>query len=121
MPGFNGTGPMGGGPMTGGGRGFCNPVNSGYRSQAFGNGTGFGFGRGFGRGMGFGRGNGYGNGMGIARGFGRGFGWNRASFYGSYSPNADEELNILKVQAQAAQNSLDAINRRISEIEESAE
>jgi len=25
MPGFNGTGPMGMGPMTGGGRGFCSP------------------------------------------------------------------------------------------------
>jgi hypothetical protein len=25
MPGFDGTGPMGMGPMTGGGRGFCNP------------------------------------------------------------------------------------------------
>lgn len=25
MPGFDGTGPMGLGPMTGGGRGFCNP------------------------------------------------------------------------------------------------
>ena len=25
MPGFDGTGPMGRGPMTGGGRGFCNP------------------------------------------------------------------------------------------------
>ena len=27
MPGFDGTGPMGLGPMTGGGRGFCNPYN----------------------------------------------------------------------------------------------
>ena len=25
MPGFDGTGPRGMGPMTGGGRGFCNP------------------------------------------------------------------------------------------------
>jgi hypothetical protein len=25
MPGFDGTGPQGGGPMTGGGRGFCAP------------------------------------------------------------------------------------------------
>ena len=25
MPGFDGTGPMGMGPMTGGGRGFCSP------------------------------------------------------------------------------------------------
>jgi hypothetical protein len=27
MPGFDGTGPMGMGPMTGGGRGFCNPYS----------------------------------------------------------------------------------------------
>ncbi len=119
MPGLNGTGPMGAGPMTGGGRGFCNPVNSGYRTQTFGNGAGLG--RGFGRGFGFGRGYGYGNGMGMARGFGRGFGWNRAQFYPMYPENADEELNILKAQAEAAQNSLNAINRRINELENSTE
>jgi len=38
MPGFDGTGPRGMGPMTGGGRGFCSP---------------YGFGGGFGRGYGF--------------------------------------------------------------------
>ncbi|HIC91794.1 MAG TPA: hypothetical protein EYP21_07000 [Syntrophaceae bacterium] len=33
MPGLNGTGPMGMGPMTGGGRGWCNPYwgGMGYR------------------------------------------------------------------------------------------
>ena len=30
MPGMDGTGPMGMGPMTGGGRGLCNPQWSGY-------------------------------------------------------------------------------------------
>jgi hypothetical protein len=29
MPGFDGTGPMGMGPMTGGGRGYCNPAGAG--------------------------------------------------------------------------------------------
>lgn len=29
MPGFDGTGPNGMGPMTGGGRGFCNPQRGG--------------------------------------------------------------------------------------------
>jgi len=29
MPGFDGTGPLGRGPMTGGGRGYCNPANAG--------------------------------------------------------------------------------------------
>lgn len=30
MPGMDGTGPMGMGPMTGGGRGLCNPLWAGY-------------------------------------------------------------------------------------------
>lgn len=36
MPGFDGTGPMGMGPMTGGGRGFCSPwrVAAGWRRLA---------------------------------------------------------------------------------------
>lgn len=32
MPGFDGTGPEGMGPMTGGGRGWCNPA-AGYRPR----------------------------------------------------------------------------------------
>jgi hypothetical protein len=35
MPGFDGTGPMGMGPMTGGGRGFCSPWGAGRRNFAF--------------------------------------------------------------------------------------
>jgi hypothetical protein len=35
MPGFDGTGPMGMGPMTGGGRGFCSPRGAGVRRYAF--------------------------------------------------------------------------------------
>jgi len=31
MPGMDGTGPMGMGPMTGGGRGWCNPYYGGIR------------------------------------------------------------------------------------------
>jgi hypothetical protein len=61
MPGFDGTGPQGMGPMTGGGRGLCNPYGRmnvtglGYRSGfgwPVGRGRGRGFGRGAGRGMG---------------------------------------------------------------------
>jgi hypothetical protein len=38
MPGFDGTGPGGMGPMTGGGRGFCSPggvgaASAGYRKE----------------------------------------------------------------------------------------
>jgi len=35
MPGFDGTGPNGMGPMTGGGRGFCSPRGAGVRNSAF--------------------------------------------------------------------------------------
>lgn len=35
MPGFDGTGPMGMGPMTGGGRGFCSPGRGSIRQYAF--------------------------------------------------------------------------------------
>ena len=71
MPGFNGAGPAGMGPMTGWGQGYCNPsrpayasapaLEAGYRAAAYGR----GFGRGFGRGRGVGRGRDY------ERGFGR--------------------------------------------------
>ncbi len=35
MPGFDGTGPNGMGPMTGGARGFCSPRGVGVRNYAF--------------------------------------------------------------------------------------
>ena len=36
MPGFDGTGPMGQGPMTGGGRGFCAIPNRAYGPSGYG-------------------------------------------------------------------------------------
>lgn len=36
MPGFDGTGPRGMGPMTGGGRGFCNPYGIGAYWRPYG-------------------------------------------------------------------------------------
>ena len=93
MPGFDGTGPRGMGPMTGGGRGFCGPyaVGSGY-----GLGRGYGFERGYGFGMGMPYGYPYG-GMPYARpapyayggapvgcGFGRGRGWRGWGGYYGY-------------------------------------
>ena len=44
MPGFDGTGPRGMGPMTGGGRGFCNPYGPFYGMMPR-YGAGFGPGR----------------------------------------------------------------------------
>jgi len=44
MPGFDGTGPMGMGPMTGGGRGFCSPRGIGAtRMHGFPRWTGYAY------------------------------------------------------------------------------
>ena len=81
MPGFDGTGPGGRGPMSGRGMGYCAvPMEegAGYRPAvhpyvAYGQaprsrGRGFGRGLGFGRGFGWGRRSGFGRGLGFGRG-----------------------------------------------------
>lgn len=119
MPGFDGTGPMGAGPMTGGARGYCNPSGRYVGAPRYGLGRGFrgGFGRGGG-----GRG---------ARGYGRGLGWqgDYAPAAGGYGPayaapygnpypmNPDNEMAMLRDEANAIKNELDAINKRIEELE----
>jgi len=113
MPGFDQSGPMGAGPMSGGRRGLCNPENTGYGTRSAGT---FGFGRGMGLGRGF-RG-GFRSGMG--RAFGR-RGWNQPSYYPAYAQNSEEELGMLKAEANSVKNSLDMINRRIAELEKSSE
>lgn len=111
MPGFDGTGPYGGGPMTGGGRGLCNPAN------AYGTSFPTGYGRGFVGGRRFMR-----YGQGVRRAFGgRGFGWNQPVFGGYYTTDTAGELDILKKEADYAKNSLEAINKRISELEKKSE
>jgi len=85
MPGFDGTGPAGMGPMTGWGRGYCNTSPATYYGPAPMFGQAYwvpGHGRGFGRGARFGWGRGFrrglGPGFGRGRGYGRGFGWSGA-------------------------------------------
>jgi len=83
MPRFDGTGPSGGGPTTGWGRGFCSPAGTAFGPYPGGSpaywgpayGRGFGSGRGIGRGRGYGQG--FGPGMGRGRGAGRGYGFFR--------------------------------------------
>lgn len=114
MPGFDGTGPMGAGPMTGGARGRCRPANLGYDPRYTAGGSyysGMGLRRGF-RG-GFGRGPG--------RGFGRGYRWDMPYASSGYTPDADNEVAILKADAQALTRSLEAINNRIAELEKQSE
>lgn len=109
MPGFDARGPMGSGPMTGGARGFCDPAGPGNQKV-------------FGRGMGFGHGSrgGYGPGMGMRRSFGRGFGrcrWYPPAYGPADTADPTTEINILKAQADAMQNTLDAINRRMAQLQ----
>lgn len=72
MPGRNGTGPAGEGPMTGGGRGACVTTDPGVVSRFAVSGRGRGgFGRGLGRAFGFGAGRGTGGARGRGMGLGR--------------------------------------------------
>ena len=109
MPGFDGTGPRGLGPMTGGGRGFCNPYMGGMRSPFMG--------RGFGMGGGFGRG------FGMGRGMGRWWMWQMPfSAWTGMPPLGppmplDQELNFFKSQAEMLRQQLEQINARVTELE----
>jgi hypothetical protein len=139
MPGMEGTGPMGMGPMTGGGRGWCNPYfprwgapMMGYPFfRPFGWGMGFGF---TGHSLpwpygGFGRG-----GLPQGRGYG-GYGWPTwgyagpapayyppepwASGWGSYGAPyyPQEESRFLKDEAKMIRKELEEIEARIQELE----
>jgi hypothetical protein len=75
MPKFDGTGPAGMGPMTGGARGWCNPYNAPYAGYGpyrppYGVPVGPTYAHGLGRPR-----RGLGRGLGRARGWGRGRGW----------------------------------------------
>ena len=130
MPGGNGTGPTGMGPMTGRAAGYCAGYSvPGYANPIPGRG-GFGYGRGWGRGFGRGRGRG--------GGWGRGFAFQGAAYpyaYGNpyygdpylaapyYGPEASpqQEAQMLKEQAKAMQDEISAINEHIKELESSTE
>ncbi|MBD3317609.1 MAG: hypothetical protein GF344_17610 [Chitinivibrionales bacterium] len=110
MPGGNGMGPMGMGPMTGRGAGYC----SGYGVPGYVNTQA--------RGRGMGRGRGWGH------GFGMGMAWRRGWAPPAYAPDAypppyasgippRNEAEALKSQAKYIQEALEDINKRIAEIE----
>ncbi|MCK4719397.1 DUF5320 domain-containing protein [bacterium] len=114
MPRGDRTGPMGQGPMTGRRAGYC----SGSDMPGSGNrypGGGFGPGQGFGGGLGYGRG---------FRGGGR-----RNRFYATGIPGNypappvapdmahEQELALLKGQADALTQAMDDIHKRIDELE----
>ena len=112
MPGGDGTGPRGMGPMTGRAAGYCAGYSvPGYANPVFGRGRGFGYGRGWGR----------------SRGWGRWAYPYAAGYYGvpyedPYNPQMtpQQEADVLKSQAKAMQEEIKAINQRISELESAA-
>jgi len=108
MPGFDGTGPMGAGSMTGRAMGYC---RQGYSVP----GTGYNYGRGAGFRRG-GRGS-YGSGA-AGMGFGRRqvSPWNQPVYEQNNITNTADSLNSLKNEADYLKNALDEINRRISEV-----
>ena len=112
MPGLDRSGPMGGGPMTGGRRGLCGRSGSVADSPAY---SGFGYGRrlGFRRGAG--------REFGPGRGSGRGFGRDAYGYPPAYpieaSMGTGEEMNMLKAEADYMKKSIEAINKRIEELE----
>lgn len=97
MPGGNGTGPSGMGPMTGRARGFCTGnsapgyTTAGGRRSAWGRSRGLGFRRGF-------SGGGFRNARPME------------------APTDDQELDGLKHQAEFLGGALESINKRIEQI-----
>ncbi len=110
MPGYDRTGPEGAGPMTGGARGYCNPVNKGFN-------PGFIRGYDYGRGLGLRRGFRSGFGFGMRRNYGRCFRWYPVAFGPAYPVDAAEEMDMLKAEADYMQKSLETINKRIEDLE----
>ena len=94
MPGFNGTGPRGMGPMTGGGRGFCSPWGRGAASRPYSAFQGRGYGYPY-----------YGAGPAVPG-------------VVPFAPQMtrEQELDFLKNQAQAMRGQLEQIQSRIQQL-----
>jgi hypothetical protein len=106
MPGFDRTGPMGAGPMTGGGFGRCGG------QAGIGRGGGYGLGRGFGGG--YGRGAGFGGNLRFrARGWGYGpMDWGPLS--------AVDEKSMLEAQVAGLTSELEVVRRRLADLDRRA-
>ena len=103
MPGFDRSGPMGQGPMTGGRRGVC-VSGTGYDRDHYGR----GFSRGFGRGRGC---------RGGRRGLGGNFGRYMPGIYAEPYVQPTDEMNYLKTESDFLKKELEAIHKRIEELE----
>lgn len=109
MPGFDRTGPMGGGPATGGGFGYCGP------NAAVGDFSGYGARGGFGTGRRF------------LRAYGCRFGrgrwmpiWGQTGFYSNYPAMRQEEERVfLQDRIADLKANLSALEKRMASLEES--
>ena len=103
------TGPMGSGPMTGRGMGYCaGSTGPGFMSP----GPGYGFGRGGGFGLGRGRGWQH-------PGFGRfrGYPYPQATPYSTFQPLTEaQEMDVLEEQAKILEDELIQLKRRQAEL-----
>ena len=128
MPGGDGTGPAGMGPMTGRAAGFC----AGYPVPGFAGptgGRGFGFGPGRGRGGRRGRRNWF-HATGLTGWQRAGIGWPAygapaaypAPYTAPVGPDVtkEQELDVLKGQAEYFEDALEGIRKRIEELEAQA-
>jgi hypothetical protein len=113
MPQGDRTGPMGQGSRTGRAFGFCSGYDSPGYVQGFGRGMNMRFGlrRGMGRGRGFGRGWYAGSAF---PGFSQSYPW-------MPSINKEDEIRLLKSQADELKRSQQAIDKRLSELEKEGE
>jgi hypothetical protein len=111
MPGFDGTGPAGGGPMTGWGRGYCKPGASyGFERSGSRRGVGFGYGRGRGNRHMFWE-------TGLPRWARRRSDWLGVGPYREPSYSWEDEVRMLKEDAEVLKDDLNAIERRMNELE----
>jgi len=118
MPGHDGTGPMGQGPRTGGGFGWCPPVGDPRMFPPV-----YGVGRG---------GIPWGGGRGRNWGGGRGFGWGYSApyaqsfpgwYYRAQAPGTGQadEASFLKDRIQDLEDELKSVKERLQEVETPAE
>ena len=111
MPRMDGTGPMGQSSMTGKGMGNCQ--GNGNMEK-----LGVGYGKGIGRGQGKGMGCSYGVNNARRMSYGKGFGFKANLQNSSIAPLQQDELCLLKSQANMLENTLNKVNGKISTLEE---
>jgi len=122
MPGFDGTGPLGFGPMTGWGRGYCVAYLGPHPNRLGLRGSPWYYGGRFQGGLGRGRGRGWRHWY-YATGLP---GWARAQYsYPPFSPawgnvpppSPQEEVEMLKEQSEILKQQLEQIDKRIGELQ----